>query len=86
MIFVSNSLTSKINVAARGEYYSDANQVIITTGTPNGFQTFGYSINLDYIVMDNLLPFLPPVEPSQNNNQWREAFLKFYCTLIAQKI
>lgn len=42
------ALTDKLNVAARAEYYADENQVIITTGTPNGFQTFGYSLNFDY--------------------------------------
>ncbi len=47
--------TDKINVAARGEYYSDKNGVIIATGTPNGFQTFGYSVNLDYNIYDNVV-------------------------------
>ena len=49
------SPSNKINVAVRGEYYSDKNQVIIATGTPNGFQTWGYSANLDYNVSDNLM-------------------------------
>jgi hypothetical protein len=47
--------TDKINIAARGEYYSDKNGVIIATGTPNGFQTFGYSVNLDYNIYDNVV-------------------------------
>lgn len=47
--------TDKINIAARGEYYSDEKGVIIATGTPNGFQTFGYSLNLDYTVYDNVV-------------------------------
>lgn len=47
--------TDKINVAARGEYYSDKNGVIIATGTLNGFQTFGYSVNLDYNIYDNVV-------------------------------
>lgn len=47
--------TDKINVAARGEYYSDKNGVIITTETLNGFQTFGYSVNLDYNIYDNVV-------------------------------
>lgn len=34
-------------VAARAEYYSDKNSVIITSSTANGFQTFGASLNVD---------------------------------------
>ncbi len=47
--------TAKINIAARGEYYSDANGVIFATGTVNGFKTFGYSLNLDYAITDRTL-------------------------------
>ena len=36
------------SMALRGEYYQDENEVIIQTGTENGFQTLGYSINMDY--------------------------------------
>ncbi len=38
----------QVAVAARFEYYSDKNGAIIATGTPNGFGTFGYSLNVDY--------------------------------------
>lgn len=41
--------------AGRAEYYADANGVIINTGTPNGFQTFGYSANMDVRVVENVL-------------------------------
>lgn len=47
--------TDKISIAARVEYYSDANGVIIQTGTENGFQTVGYSVNLDYNIVDNVV-------------------------------
>lgn len=47
--------TTKIQLAARGEYYQDEKGVIITTGTPNGFKTFGYSANFDYLVSDNVM-------------------------------
>jgi hypothetical protein len=47
--------SAKTQVAARGEYYSDKNGVIIATGTPNGFKTFGYSANFDYLVSDNVM-------------------------------
>lgn len=39
--------------AARGEYFSDPDQVIIGTGTPNGFRTFGASVNADWWVIPN---------------------------------
>ena len=47
--------TSKIRIAARGEYYVDENGVIIFTGTKNGFQTIGYSLNFDYLPTSNVL-------------------------------
>lgn len=47
--------TEKMAYAARVEYYSDEDQVIIATGTPNGFQTFGYSVNMDVKVRENVL-------------------------------
>lgn len=46
---------SKLAIAARGEYYSDKHEIIITTGTPHGFQTWGYSLNADYAIADNVL-------------------------------
>jgi hypothetical protein len=46
---------AKHNIAARAEYYSDENGVIISTGTPNGFKTWGYSVNYDYLVRENVL-------------------------------
>lgn len=55
VMIVRYSPTEKISIAARAEYYSDKNQVIIATKTPNGFQTVGYSINLDVPVADNVL-------------------------------
>jgi hypothetical protein len=44
---------SKFAVAGRVEYYEDKNGVIIATGTPNGFKTTGYSLNLDYAPVSN---------------------------------
>ncbi len=55
IVIVQYKPTTKIQLAARGEYYSDKNGVIISTGTPNGFQTFGYSANLDYLIADNIM-------------------------------
>ncbi|HNR07690.1 MAG TPA: porin [Saprospiraceae bacterium] len=45
----------KWNLAARLEYYSDANGVIIATGAPHGFKTWGYSLNLDFPLYDQVL-------------------------------
>ncbi|MES2543460.1 MAG: porin [Bacteroidota bacterium] len=45
----------KIQLAVRGEYYEDGKGVIIATGTPNGFKTYGFSTNFDYVVASNVL-------------------------------
>jgi hypothetical protein len=45
----------KWSFSARAEYYSDENEVIIVTGTPNGFQTFGYSLNADLNITNKLV-------------------------------
>ncbi|MFD2938288.1 porin [Spirosoma flavum] len=47
--------SDKSYVAGRIEYYNDKNGVIIGTGTANGFQTFGYSLNYDYAILPNAL-------------------------------
>ena len=39
----------------RAEYYRDKNGVIINEVIPNGFQTFGYSINYDLKMKGNIL-------------------------------
>lgn len=55
VLIVQFKPASKIRIAARGEYYSDEKGVIIPTGTPNGFKTYGYSLNLDYLITDNVM-------------------------------
>lgn len=55
VIIARYALTNKINIAARAEYYNDRNGVKIPTNTSNGFQTLGYSINLDYNISKNLV-------------------------------
>ncbi len=42
-------------LALRGEYFEDKKGVIIATGTENGFQTLGLSLNFDYRISDNAL-------------------------------
>ncbi len=46
---------TKIQLAARAEYYQDKQGVIIATGTPNGFKTYGFSANFDYLPVDNVM-------------------------------
>ena len=40
-------------LAGRVEYYENKNGMIIATGTPNGFKTRGYSMNVDYAPVAN---------------------------------
>ena len=49
------SPTNKVNISARVEYYSDVYGVIISTGTTSGFQTYGYSLNFDYLIGENVV-------------------------------
>ncbi|WP_027382012.1 porin [Epilithonimonas caeni] len=55
VIIAKYSPTEKLSFAIRGEYYSDEKSVMITTGTENGFKTFGYSLNADYWILPNLV-------------------------------
>lgn len=47
--------TAKSAIAIRAEYFEDKDGVIITTGTPNGFRTWGFSTNYDYHITGNML-------------------------------
>jgi hypothetical protein len=49
------AFTNKVALAARVEYYSDKHGVIIHSGTPNGFQTFESSVDLDLKFTDKVL-------------------------------
>ncbi|MVM31089.1 outer membrane beta-barrel protein [Spirosoma sp. HMF4905] len=49
------AVSDAVKVAGRIEYYDDKNGVIIATGTPNGFKTWGYSVNFDYFILPNAL-------------------------------
>lgn len=55
IVILKISPNAKNSVAARVEYYSDENGVIIGTGTPNGFKTLGYSMNYDRSISSNML-------------------------------
>jgi hypothetical protein len=47
------TVTDKLALAVRGEYYDDKHGMIIATGTPNGFRTTGVSANVDYQLTAN---------------------------------
>ncbi len=55
VLMAKYSINDKMSLTARGEYYSDENEVIIATGTANGFKTVGYSLNFDYAVYSNVV-------------------------------
>lgn len=46
-------LSSKVGIAGRIENYTDKKGLVISTTTPNGFETTGYSVNLDYAPISN---------------------------------
>lgn len=52
VIIARVAINDQLSLAGRVEYYQDKNGVIISTGTPNGFKTFGLSLNLDYKITD----------------------------------
>ncbi len=51
---VKYTLNDKWAIAGRIEHYNDENGVIIATGTPNGFQTTGYSFNINHSPVKNI--------------------------------
>jgi hypothetical protein len=54
VIIIKQKTSNKTLVAFRAEFYKDKNQVIIPTGTSNGFQTVGLSSNFDYEINKTL--------------------------------
>ena len=55
VLILKYTVNSKWAIAARGEYYDDRYGVIIASGTPNGFKTAGYSLNVDYAPISNVV-------------------------------
>lgn len=55
IVIVQFTVSRKAALAFRTEYYRDKNGVIIDTGTPGGFQAFGYSVNYDLKIKSNVL-------------------------------
>jgi hypothetical protein len=54
-VLIRLALNDKWSITGRGEYYGDENGILIATGTPNGFQTSSFSLNLDRKIGDNAL-------------------------------
>jgi hypothetical protein len=54
-ILMKYQLDDKWALAGRLAYYNDKNGVVISTKTANGFQTFGYSLNIDYAILKNVV-------------------------------
>lgn len=49
------AINNRWSISGRAEYYQDKNAAIIATGTTNGFQTTGYSLNIDYSPLKKIL-------------------------------
>lgn len=54
VIIVRQRTSKNTAITMRAEYYSDNKEIIIQTGTANGYQTFGLSSNFDYEINDKL--------------------------------
>lgn len=55
VLIVKIKTSEKSAIALRTEYYADPKGVIVSTGTANGFKTFGYSLNFDYAFVPHVL-------------------------------
>jgi hypothetical protein len=55
VVIVRYLLNDRWSSALRAEYYQDKDGVIVSTETPNGFQTSGISLNFDYSPFKNLV-------------------------------
>lgn len=55
VLILHYSFSNKWAVAGRAELYHDKNGVIIPVNHPDGFQTSGYSLNIDHSPFDNIL-------------------------------
>lgn len=54
VVILQYAVSDKWKMAGRYEYYSDKNGVIIASNSPNGFQTNGYSMNVDHLPAGNV--------------------------------
>lgn len=54
VVILQYAVSDKWKMAGRYEYYSDKNGVIIASISPNGFQSNGYSFNVDHLPAGNV--------------------------------
>lgn len=55
VVILKYQAMEKMNISARGEYFSDKNGVIVSNPSNKSFQTYGFSLNVDYIILPNLV-------------------------------
>ncbi len=55
VLIAQYSIDSQWKTALRFEYYRDEDQIMIYTGTNNGFRTSGASLNFDYLPIPNFV-------------------------------
>ncbi len=55
ILVVRYMVNDKWSTTVRAESYIDEKEVIISTGTPNGFKTWGVSANVDHKIGENVL-------------------------------
>ncbi|MCA5005554.1 porin [Sphingobacterium bovistauri] len=55
VLIAKYTANQKLALTGRAEYYQDKKGVIIATGTSNGFQAVGLSLNIDYNILPNLM-------------------------------
>lgn len=55
IVIARYAFTDKLAAAGRVEYFNDADGVVIATETAHGFQTTGYSLNLDFTPVSHVM-------------------------------
>ncbi|MFN3300194.1 MAG: porin [Sediminibacterium sp.] len=55
VLMLQYTANAKMKFALRTESYQDGNEVMIATGTPQGFRVKGISLNVDYAISNHIL-------------------------------
>lgn len=55
VLMLQYTANAKMKFALRTESYQDGNEVMIATGTPQGFRVIGISLNVDYAISNHIL-------------------------------